>query len=554
VATRSPFRKFLALWPWACAAASGLLLALCFPAWDQGWLAWLALTPLIAAVWFSPRAGRRPWLRDALLGYTAGFVFFSTTFYWLGSPLAALFGNPWLVSLPPLLAAFLALYFAFWSWFLGGLPRGETAFLSSARNVRIAFLAASAWVAQEWVRGWLLGGFGWNGLGVALHRNLALIQIADITGLPGLSFLVAFSNVIALITVRRFIAEAGRGRIRPHWDFSLMMAAIVGAFAYGVHAMLHAVDLAPANGGNTIPFRIAAVQPDIPESYKSDAAHQQIIEDRYDSLTHTALAWEPQLLLWPEAATLTDLFEPGTLQYLREIAASTDAAFLLGSFLSPPGGGEYNIAACLTRHGQGIQIYRKMHLVPFGEYIPLRNTFPLFAKIAGELVPGDLLAGTEVTLFQTDTPPLRLAPLICFEDTDGPLARRFALQGAQILVNITNDSWFGRSPGATQHLANAVFRAVENRRPLIRDANTGVTCIIDAQGRILHDLRDADGATFLEGVLFGTVNVPRAGPVTFYTRHGDWLTYGAAAVACIAIALRLAGRIRTIKETRPIPK
>ncbi len=362
-------------------------------------------------------------MRHGLLGYLAGFVFFSVTFYWLGSPLAALFLNPWLVCLPPLLATYLGLFLAFWAWFISLLPRGDTRFLSSGRNLLIAFLAAAGWVAQEWTRGWLFGGFGWNGLGVALHQNIALIQVADLTGLPGLSFLVAFANVIALITIRRFAAEAGRSRIRPHWDFSVLMACVVAAFAYGVRALQHPVDSPPSSGADTLPLRFAAVQPDIPESYKSDPSRVREIYDRYDALTHTALAWQPQLLLWPEAATLTDLFDADTLAWLKQIAVSTDSAFLLGSFLSPPGQGDYNIAACITRHGQAIEIYRKMHLVPFGEYIPLRHSFPLFAKIAGELVPGDLRAGADYTMFHLDAPPLRIAPLICFEDTVGDQTR-----------------------------------------------------------------------------------------------------------------------------------
>jgi apolipoprotein N-acyltransferase len=546
-------RLIALLWPWACAALSGFFLAICFPGWDQGWLVWLALTPLIAALWLSPRPTRRAWLRDGLLGYVAGLVFFSTTFYWLGTPLAALFQNRWLICLPPLLSTYLALFFAFWTWFIGGLPRGDTSFLSSGRNVRIAFLAAAAWVAQEWTRGWLFGGFGWNGLGVALHQNLALIQIADLGGVPGLSFLVAFANVIALVTVRRFVAEIGRVRIRPHWDFSVMMASVVAAFAYGVHVLEHPIDLPPASGGATVPLRIAAVQPDIPESFKSDAAHVQEIYDRYDALTHTALAWQPQLLLWPEAATLTDLFDADTFAWLKEIGASTDAAFILGSFLSPPGEGDYNIAACLTRHGQKVQVYRKMHLVPFGEYIPARHSFPLFAKIAGQLVPGDLRAGTEYTLFDIDSPAIRIAPLICFEDTVGDQTRRMASRGAQLLVNITNDSWFGTSPGSTQQLAHALFRAIENRRPLVRDANTGVTCIIDAEGRVLETLRDQNGSTFFEGILFGTVYVPRDPPTTLYMRYGDWVAVGSVAVAFAAIGWRLMGLIGRIGLMRRIP-
>jgi apolipoprotein N-acyltransferase len=534
------------LWPWACAALSGALLALAYPNWDQGWLIWIALTPLIAAVWLSPVPKRRRWLRDALLGYVAGFIFFAVTFSWLGMPLAALFQNRWLIPLPELLAGYLALYIAFWTWFIGWLPHGDTQFLSSGRNLLIALLAACAWTGPEWVRGWLLGGFGWNGLGIALHQNLALMQLADIGGVPGLSFLAAFANVIAFITVRRLVAEVGRSRIRPHWDFSVTMACVVGAFAYGVHALWHPIDLPPASGGDTVPLRFAAVQPDIRESDKSNPAETQHIYDRYDALTHTALAWNPQLLLWPEAATLTDLFDKDTFAWLKEIAASTDAAFILGSFLSPPGKGDYNIAACLTRHGQHVDIFRKMHLVPFGEYVPLRHSFPLFAKIAGELVPGDMLPGTAYTTFQIDSPPLRLAPLVCFEDTVGDQTRRMAGKGGQLLVNITNDSWFGRSPGAAQHLANAVFRAVENRRPLVRDANTGVTCVVDAEGRVLQSLRDADGTPFTEGVLFGTIDVPRNPPITIYMRFGDWVAVLSLVCTFAALAVRFIGTRRRI--------
>jgi apolipoprotein N-acyltransferase len=529
-----PGSRLIVLWPWACALLTGLLLALSYPGWDQGWLIWIALTPLIAAVWLSPQPARRTWLRNALLGYVAGIIFFSTTFYWLGSPLAALFRNPWLICIPPLLSTYLGLYLAFWAWFIGCLPRGDTRFLASGRNLLIAFLAASAWVAQEWVRGWLFGGFGWNGLGVALHQNIAVIQVADIAGLPGLSFLVCFANVIAIITVRRFVAEAGRMRIRPHWDFSVMMAAVVASFAYGVHVLRHPIDLPPDKGGDTVPLRFAAVQPNIPEADKSDEAHVQQIYDRYDSLTRTALAWQPQILLWPEAATLTDLYDADTFAWLKSIAASTDAGFMFGSFLSPPDQGDFNIAACLTHHGETVQVYRKMHLVPFGEYIPARHSFPLFAKIAGQLVPGDLRPGTDYTLFHLDSPSLTLAPLVCFEDTVGDETRRFAGLGAQLLVNITNDSWFGTSPGSTQHLDNALFRTIENRRPLLRDCNTGITCIIDAEGRILQTLATSDGNRFLEGILFGIAYVPRDPPTTFYILHGDWLAYAAVAVTLVS--------------------
>ena len=178
-----------------------------------------------------------------------------------------------------------------------------------------------------------------------------------------------------------------------------------------------------------------------------------------------------------------------------------------------------------------------MHLVPFGEYIPLRHSFPLFAKIAGELVPGDLRAGTEYTLFQIDSPPLRIAPLICFEDTDGDHTRRIRRAGGAAPGQYHERLLVRPLAGSEQHLANALFRAIENRRPLVRDANTGVTCIIDAEGRVLHALRNADGTPFLEGILFGTVDVPRDAGLTFYTQHGDWVIYGAVAVTVIAVGV-----------------
>ena len=181
----------------------------------------------------------------------------------------------------------------------------------------------------------MLGGFGWNGLGVALHQNLALIQIADLCGVFGLSFLVAFANIIAVITIRRFVAEVGRTRIRPHWDFSVMMASIVAVFSYGVHAIQHPA----ATAAVPPPLRVASVQANIPEADKFDPARVQDIMDRYRALTQTALAWKPQLLLWPEAATPDDLFEPDTFAYVKGIAAQTDANFLTGSLLSTAGRG-----------------------------------------------------------------------------------------------------------------------------------------------------------------------------------------------------------------------
>src|SRR5436305_1833224 len=225
-------RKALRFWPWLAAISSGLLCTACFPPFDQSWLCWIALTPLIAAVWFSGSNSKRRWLRNLLLGYVAGVFFFTATFSWLGS-LGVLYENFWLRGLSLLLSIYLALYFAFWSWFVGLVrPRH---FLASWRNLMTAFLAAVAWVTHEWIRGWLFTGFGWDGLGVALHSTWPLIQIAEITGVMGLSFVIVFANVIAVTTPIRLFLEAKTCQVRPHFDLTLTLAGIVGLLAFGLH-------------------------------------------------------------------------------------------------------------------------------------------------------------------------------------------------------------------------------------------------------------------------------------------------------------------------------
>ena len=469
-------RHFLkTAWPWGAAILSGLLLTLCYPRFDQGWLCWIALTPLLSALWFSNETGRRVWLKKAGLGYVTGLIFFSLTFKWL-SCLSTLFGSPWLALIPPLLALYLALYFGFWGWFVGVIIK-ERLFRQSRWNLGIAALCSAAWVGPEWVRGWLFGGFGWNGLGVALHSNLALIQIADLTGVWGLSFLVVFTNIIAVITVRRLLVEIKRVRLRPHYDFSLTMALIVVVFSYGVRSLLQKHEERPT-------LSVAAIQANIAQDEKSDEESFQKIRKSYTELSELALISHPQLLIWPESSVPDGGIDSNEVNhsFVQELASKPNLNFLLGSDDAEIHDGiqcDYNAAMLLTQQGKEIQVYHKIHLVPFGEYLPLRHSFPLFAWFAGEMVPGDFQPGTEYKVLETQTPPAKIGPLICFEDTLGDLTRQFVLKGAQVLVNITNDGWFQKTEGAEQHLANAVFRAIETRRPLIRAANTGITCIID---------------------------------------------------------------------------
>ena len=512
------------LWPWFAAVVSALLLAGAYPPFEQAWLCWLALTPLICAVWFAPRTARHNALRTGALGYLWGLVFFAITFSWI----IEVTGGGWVV-----LSFYFALYPAAWTTYLAILnprdrpappDRGKagtpsslppSAFLISSSNLRVTAAASAAWVGLEWIRGTLFSGFGWNNVGTALFEQTALIQIADITGVGGISFLVIAANLMAVITVRRLMLEVGRTRLRPHYDFTLTVALIAGAFSYGVHHYYAEVP------GETATVKLSAVQANIPQDQKWDEAFERKILDTYQRLTDLAVISEPNLLIWPEAATPRPLLLDEEMKAeVAKVLKKFRGDFLLGT-INYDHAGAYNAAVALSPSGAP-QLYYKMHLVPFGEFIPFRHSFPLFAWIVGNQVPGDFTAGTEPVVFTLRSWPIKIAPLICFEDTVGDLTRQFALRGAELLVTITNDAWFRQSAGSRQHFANAVFRAAETKLPLVRAANTGVTCVIDRLGRVTNILVDPDtGSTFTEGVLTDSIEVPVEPPLTFYTRYGE---------------------------------
>jgi apolipoprotein N-acyltransferase len=530
--------KVLRAWPWLAAILSGILCTGCFPPFNQTWFCWFALAPLIAAVWFAGQDSKRRWLRNLLLGYVAGIVFFTATFSWLGS-LGVLYENFWLRGLSLLLSLYLGIHFAFWSWFVGLIAPRD--FLISHRNLRTAFFAASGWVAHEWVRGWLFSGFGWNGLGVALHGTWPLIQIAEFTGVTGLSFVVVFANIIALTTPLRLFLEAQTGQVRPHFDLTLTLAGMVGLCAFGLYSV--------QNRPVAKPLRIAAVQADIPQQEKFDPQLSIQIFERFTRLSEIALHSKPppDLLIWPESSMPDAVRDPktGSNDFVTEFSASSKTDLLLGT-LDVEDRHDYNAALLVSGDTQQMQIYRKVHLVPFGEYIPLRHSFPLFAAVASRWVPGDFDAGKQYTLFRLTNSDVQIAPLICFEDTIGDLARQFVLRGASLLVDLTNDAWFLRSAGSRQHLANAIFRCVETRRPMARAANTGVTCFVNEFGRVTQMLQDETGSTFTEGVLTGEIKVPTERELTFYTQHGELFAKACAAITLIAIIVTSVFRRRKL--------
>lgn len=555
---RNGLRRVARLWPWLAAVGSGLLSTTCFAPFDQGWLCWFCLVPLLAAVWFSGTPAKHRWLRNLLLGYVAGLAFFWTAFFWLTT-----------VTIPGwfLLQFYMAFYFAFWAWIAGLVrprhrPPGQepaipgkwdrmlsaagrpaaaapvSPWLKSTTNLGLAFLLASVWVAMEWFRSWVFSGFPWNNLGVALHANWIIIQAAEFTGAAGLSFVVAFTNVIALTTVRRLILEARLHVMRPHWDINFTMLGVVALIAFGWHTA--------RMPRNVRPVRIAAVQANIPRAEKFDRQFQQKIFDQFTRLSAIALKTEaaPDLLMWPESSMPGPVLEDeDSYRFVMEFSASTQTDLMLGA-IDEGNGKAFNAALLVSNGGQSVQIYRKIHLVPFGEYIPGRYTVPLLARIIGDQVPGDFDAGQDYTVFALTNPDVRVAPLICFEDTIGDLTRRFVLPhhgqpGANLLANVTNDGWFLHSAASQQQLASAVFRCVETRCPLVRAANTGVTCFVNQFGRITQMLKDDTGNTFTEGVLTGEVNVPIDGELTFYVQHGEWFAQSCVAITALIVAFFL---------------
>src|SRR5439155_6175128 len=306
--------------------------------------------------------------------------------------------------------------FALWAWFCGLVrpreikeeprstkwdqmlaqagrdrPPPRSSWTRSTNNLALAFLLAAAWTTQEWLRGWVFSGWGWNGLGVALHATWPLIQIAEFTGVAGLSFMVAFANVIAVTTARRLVLEACTHAMRPHFDLTLTMAAIVGVLTFG----LRAAQISPP----TKPLRIAAVQANVPQNQKFDPQFTKKIFDQFRRLSEIALRSNPppDLLIWPESSMPGPvLAEQESYEFVMDLAASAESDLLLGT-IDEENRDVYNAALLISDGGERMQVYRKVHLVPFGEYVPGRHRVPLLARIVGDQVPGDFSAGREYT-------------------------------------------------------------------------------------------------------------------------------------------------------------
>jgi apolipoprotein N-acyltransferase len=548
---RLPLVSFIAM-------ASGFALSLAFPGWNMSAAVWLWLYPLLAALWLREASKKKVFF----LGYLAGLTFFVSNLPWLrhsSRVINGAYGDEWMgIEVESIgwaavggMSFILAIYFGVWSLIAGTIakPRREvlqngSRLAVSLESLRCAFVAACAWVTLEWLRGWVLTGFGWNGLGVALHNNLALIQVADIVGIAGLSFLPVFASCVLFIMVWRTMLHSRSGqRFRWHFDLLVVMIVLCAQLVYGIRRL---GEPAPPS----TPVKVALMQLNVPqvdmwrrtrlvETYQRFADFTRLYGEARDGRPSPV-----DLIVWPESALQLPFEHPDHAKFFNDLLALGDFSLMTGcDFERTETSPARTSATLLSGSYKAVQIYHKVHLVPFGEYLPLRHSVPLMATLLGGMLPGDFAPGTRTEPLQLAKPDVQAIPLICFEDTDGDLARRFVRPKAQLLVNMTNDGWFLKSSEPEQHTINAIFRAVELRRPMVRACNTGVTCVIDDRGRIVASLRDLEtGSTFIEGVLPGTVQVPTIGEITIYAKYGDWF-----AIACLLIVVTAAA-VQTVRR------
>ena len=528
-----------------CGAAAGLLLTLAFPPFDLAALAWVAPALMLFAT-----AGASP--RDAFrVGYAAGLAHYLSSLYWLLNlpfPQTAWLG--WLA-----LSGYCGLYPAVWVWLCWELapqakifPANEPtsaaeqtignspwkSLLAAGWHKRQLWLllCAMVWVALELARGCLLTGFPWNFLGVSYHQTLPLVQLASVTGVLGLSFLLAWLSVALLATAMSILH---RPTSRWAWlgELFLPLAALMLVAGWGFTRVVR-----PESEVRHL--SVALVQPSIPQKVKFDPIENARAFQKVLSLSELALATKPDLLIWPEAVV------PGFLRYdekllatVTGLARTNNVWILLGADDAErraEGSEEmnyFNSAFLISPEGNLAGKYDKRHLVIFGEYVPLARWLPFlkwFTPIGEGFTPGREAGRLEVRH------PVRggtLAPLICFEDLLPGLARESAVE-TDILVNLTNDGWFGTGAQQWQHAANAAFRAVETGRPLIRCTNNGLTCWVDAHGR-LHETQFGDSPD-VHAAGFKTARIP-IGPrtQTFYQRHGDWFAWLCVAVTTLGL-------------------
>ena len=488
---------------------SGILLVLSFPSFDYYPLAWVAFVPLMVSLW--PKSPGNAFTA----GYIFGLTYFYGTLYWIYHSVNNFGGVPFLESLLVvlLLCLYLGLYPAIFSFL----------FVRMMKKTKLPALliAPVLWVFLEYVRSYALTGFPWSSVGYSQYRFLRLIQVADVTGIYGISFLILMVNG-AIADV--FLLKK-RIRQMPLFPISytitgliLLFIIIAGTLGYGGWRM------GQQRPGSLV--RVSVIQGNVEQDKKWEPAYQSEVLQSYVDLSRKAAGTSPQFIVWPETAV--PFFFGSDMENTEKLLRFEEglgADVLFGSVLVKEHSKSKtlltNSAVLLDREGKNIYEYDKIHLVPFGEYVPLRSILFFIDKLVVGI--GDYVPGKEYRRAETDFGSF--GTMICYEIIFPGLVRKFYTKGGDFIVNITNDAWFGKTAGPHQHFSMAVFRAVENRKPVIRAANTGVSGFIDSSGGII-----AATPLFQQLVLSGEVKTD--GTLTFYTKYGDLFSY-----LCIVISI-----------------
>ncbi len=489
---------------------TGLLLTAGFSFFNLYGASWIALIPLLAGI-----GGLS--LRTAFLaGFLAGFVHNLTALYWI-TYVVTHYGNlplPVSASVLCLLCAYLALYPALffaaahrwnaspglWVW---GLP--------------------CLWIALEWVRAHALTGFPWTNLGYTQTTVDPLLQTADIAGVYGAGWLVVLGNTVLLGLVKRHVGPR-----------SFVAAVLCFALFFGYGGWRgQTLKKEPKDPASAL--QVALIQGNIDQSVKWDPAFQQETLAIYRNLSEAAVQEShPDLLIWPEtAAPFFYGLEETPTRMLHEIAASLNVPVVLGIpwVIAEGTTPRLQNRAVLFHPTEGIvAAYAKRHLVPFGEYVPLKRLLFFVEKLVA--AAGDFVPGKSPAIFPFKNAPIGV--LICYEAIFPELARDAVRHGARLLVNLTNDAWFGRTAAPFQHLDIARWRSVECRVPVARCANTGISAVFDHTGKILASLPLDVAATAAAAI------VPGKDTPTFYVRHGDLFAWACTltAVGCLVYGER----------------
>ena len=478
------------------ALLSGLLLFLCFPRFGSGVLSWVALIPLFYAL----RAAK-PW-EGFKTGFLTGLVAHIGILYWISNVVVQYGQLPvymWIMAML-LLAAYLSLYTACFAVGVVALRR---------RGGALFFSAPLLWTILEFARSHLLTGFPWENLAYSQYLYENIIQIADLTGIYGISFAIVMVNAVLynLLTLRF------RTRYLPA-EIAIAFAMIAAIYGYGHFRAAEILETVQKKSS----VEVALVQGNIDQNIKWNDRYQLQTLNIYRSLSLGSIPAEGGLIVWPETAAPFYFEGPGPLRaVIVDAVQASGRRLLFGSPSYDEAGGKVsysNSAYMLRQDGTVAGRYDKVHLVPYGEYVPLRQLFPFIGKLVVGV--GDFRPGTGFNPIESDG--RRIGVLICYEAIFPESARDYKQKNADLLVNITNDAWFGKSSAPFQHLSMTVFRAVENRLYLVRAANTGISAIIDPTGKILSQT-DLFERTVLKG------EVKYIDVKTFYAAYGDLFVY-----------------------------